>query len=1017
MNIHRPGGFGNHSTAALKVGGIQSRYDEHAAWLRSSGCCTFLKRSVEYLKKPGCYVDAQVVAHYLMGKVGAHRLPVELKACAGAWLSREMKSEFHDLLRTERYFREEPLGKTNAKLQFVLDKALESNLIHGSLLRPEDFVEMQAENWWSCEGVDPDYRASVTCIFVQRYLRGKQDFGDEFKAALHQCLADQNYENVGGWLRALLAENAELAKEPRFQALLEGYLGALQSSRTRHNLFEDESVDGLIRDLFPQSSGHGSTEMLPVQQALLDRMSALVPHMSQRMLSEIALGKCGEPLKRALFRSIPCWTNGVGSALTSLRLAWGRFDAIDQCNLLKGIASLVAQGKVQRVDHLLFLAEGFDRGLVRAEHVEQGPGFFGRLFEAAGLPMLNFMLNNLGYFQAGYDVLELAEVFRDTLMEPPNAKQLDEMVEHDLRAAIEVAQLQPLDHATFRSMAGVLKGREYMTFVTRTLEKHVAKVFDDFRVPRDVDLEMRIVETLANYMSPQLDSRGVVSAVRSLLGTLEDQGVDTPLLADALGQKTGYDALKGISWTSANDQDTKAKVFTVFHSFINWEQRKAQKLDDALQEIQHKFKDADDLMHGAVTSGEFANYVFSTLPYRSLNQVRSLMSCQGLAESLNSVLQALCESFEPYLDPDDPCGVLFAGHAPSMGGVQGAAQFIRVSDISLLMSSAVSVGNVHHFHMRSDGNDRPLSRDDLSSTALPLRLWEALERALPPKVLAGQGLEQLLTTLVELAGKHLSSNETGLIKGAIQKALNPMHDFVSNPVTKFATRDKLMDKDFERVLMDLNFKLKLLPDKGLYAAIIASKDVPQVGLLDKIVNEFHAACPDAELASIYYMFGTLLARLSSSDGLGWEINSEGYAQLGVENNQSIVCLRLWAAYCLSQCRDLSTVREAGDTLEELDHLIGRLVRGSTCANILSAQLHGKAVSPRLQKFSLETERLLGIQPAGAKKPRRLEMPFMDPEGPPTSFMVVNQTNNLQAPADSLVLIQYVRGQSRLHATP
>lgn len=975
-------------------------------------CCTFLMRASEYCEDPRQGLHAESIAHYLMGIVDEKGLPEKLQKYAGDWLTPAMKKELKYLLYTHRFVFVESHVKTQAKLRFILDKSLTRCKALPGLLVADDFVQMQRSNWWCCAA--DDYREDVTRVFVSRYVRNPSEFDESFRQALHECLADQKFGHVGHWLRMLFQEEPERAKDPCFAELLGLWVGSM-GQRTQASL-EDGDLNEWIQLLFPvqhesDAENHAAIDFQPLRDALLQGL----PHMRSCVLSDSLSGDRGSELKQAVMASVPHWSLGVDVSLAALRKIWHRIDRADRLELLQSMAGLVAKGQVKDQENLQFLVMAFDSGFIRAEHVPFGLHFFMELFDSAEFSFLNFLVHNAAYFVHEGDRDKLIHLLSQScVLRPPTASELRREVSKDFLTALSGKNVE-IDKSVLDLFVKTLEHKTYEVPIKAMIARHVEDVFAGHSIPADTSLQSEIVNALYQHNSSGVVSkRGAQADAKTLL--LDKTSLSPEACVDAasaLSQKNGGIAME--EWFASAfhvSPPSKAEaVFEVFRSFIGWETRAKGHLGVAMEATCNALVQADDAMHALGEPTVFASYVLMTLPYRSVQQLEAVLSREGLSKELKGVLRDACVTLQGNQEPGDPTGLMFAGYAEP-NGVRRTAQFLKFADLSLLDPRSINAFNLDQICLRSDQNDRPVSKDDLPQLMLPTRFWNALSHHLAPPSLIGDHIQQLLVSLVKSTGQTLAGDQAELLKGAVQKAVSPEQNFSSSVNTKIALRTAMGDELLDKVLASLSEQTQNVDRANLHKVFLArAGEIPSVGWVDEKVKAFCEAS-QAEIDSAYYVFGYLLARLSSSTGLGWEVDVDStYVQIqGVSDNQAVVGLRLLSAYCLCQCRDTLQVQFMGSA-EVLDRVIDLLIRSGLCSNTLADTLVLKSVEPVLNAMSQSATALLSIKSPELKLTRAPEWSAIESGSVSASLMVIENGPS------ALSLIEFVRAQSRLPAIP
>lgn len=926
--------------------GIHARYKESASWIKSSECRLFLVEATDYLRHNPFH--SELVAHYLMGKIHANRLPPALQNFAGDWHTREIRAELYTVLSTHRFFLVETLGKTSRKLEFLRDKSLdvwmnrsEAEMLAGD---PRDLLAILYTDHLNSEQA-MHKRVDLTQRLLTCYARDETRAFPGFDAALLSFLRKKPV-GVFDALRGLVEQNPAT----------EG----LSPSR----------IERLFQAVLDQPErGHAGLEPSTVLAACID----------------ILFLKTGGPRHP--------WSENYRPLV------------------LKAAMELVSRTKITETACLRFLAQAFNRGDILAEHVAQDMNFYVQLFNGAQCPALEFFLRNKACvlrMNAGDPVQMARHLQQLGLVLPPSPDELHDKVLETLGHALASSEISANDR-TQRAMANALRHGTYVAEVKSIIDAEVEEVCRNLGVALTPE-ELSSISELLFEQGDEAVARVRLKQSLSEVGDLSSDAVN--LLASCLANKGRHMATK--KWLShefrCSDPDGVDRIYAVFRQFQNWRAKWEAQLDSAVQGIAGRLADLDDAMYEGCSAPVFAHCVLATLPYRSLDQLNAILERPGLHEDFKRVLQKACDSLSGYQDAADASRVMFVGYTQT-GGEPGEPRFMRVADLSLLHPRAVDGNSVGQFFLRSGANDRPIGLDDLPEMALPTYLWNALSGELRHRPAIETDLQQFMLSLVASRGRELSVEQRDLLNGAIGQVCSPWLEFSSNVSTKVGLRALLDDEALEDTLAALNAHMRNSSNADLSREITSRHiDIPNVELIDQQVKAFCQAS-HAEEPLVYYMFGFLLARLSSSAGLGWEVGARAASTLGVSENQSLVGLRLLSAYCLSRCR--ASWPSVG-VQADIDNAIHGLIRTSGCSAVLSLQLHGHNVPAGLEGLSEQTAALLPIHGRAPTGARPAELPVMGGDVLSRGFRPVDWDDG---EPDTTALIRHVAHQARQPAIP
>jgi len=982
--------------------GVQSRYNASADWVKSRECRLFLHEAIHYVRfrGRGHTGDYEEVAHYLMGKIHESRLPVALQEFAGPWLTPVMKAELHDLLRTHRYFGDENRVKTAEKLKFLLDRSLaefhpqsRDQLFDGD---PADVLLLLRSTYLRR---NESLHIDLSKEFLFRYLREEKSplHDPSFKIVLHQCLRKEGVPFSHVDLLQMVQEDPAMKglSMARLGELLQIWLAAPPMCQSA--IEECGQLAQWISALFPKAGAPSHPEIESCQRRLLEALRTIPRPLNSACLGEIMRGDRGPDIRQVVLESMARWETGVDGALRQLRAMWADFDSDEQLQVLKAATRCADLGKVRDVETLRFLVEAFQEGRIRAEHVESGMRFYVQLFNAAQCSALGFIAHNQLWLrdQLQKDAPGVALALHQIgLALPPSPDALHEKVAQDFREALNAANCHPPEEEVSTMLEG-LKHASFDVAVRSILDAEMDRVLSDQLVRLDASQRDEIREMLF----AQSDGRMLPIVLKRALDRVEHLFADqVSSLVCALAKNDRYMALK--KWLQGEcprmEPEQLDRLFAVFRGFLNWRVRMDAHLEQAVGEIARQLEDLDGAMHGFCSPRAFAHYVLATLPYRSPDQLKSVMARPGIHEDFRRVLQKACDSLKDVQDPADATALMFVGHAHGDGA---EPRFLRGANLALFHPQAINFSNVNQFFVRSGSADRPIDLEDLRSMALPPYLYGALSghAKLSP---VQQGLFELLTSFMGDNPQALSADQIDLLKGAIRYAVSETTKFSSHFETKVEMRTTLHDVALEDVLTALNRKGRGIPPADLFRLLVESqKDIPHAARVDQGVQAFCQAS-GTTVANAYYLFAVLLARLSSADGLGWEVSKERAQERNVSENQSLVGLRLLSAYCLAQCRaSLPTKGAPSEALRAMDTLIHRLMRTEECASELSKLLHGRGAADGLEGFSARTAELLEVVVGvAAKAARPPDLPFMGEDAVQRGFMTSARRPRLGASA-------------------
>lgn len=966
------------------VQGTQSRYDASAAWVKSRECRLFLYEAMRHLctRGSGRVNQYELVAHYLMGKIPESQLPVELQAFAGRWLTPVLKMELSDLLRTHRYFLGESRGKTLEKLNFLLTRSL-AEFAQQSMDRlfqgdPADVLLLLRSNYRQSNEnshTAADLRKELLVRYVSEEASSLHD--PTFKIALHRYLREEKPHSFAVELLQVVQDHPTLQglSMSRVEELQQVWLEGQAASPTA--AAECGQLSQWVDALFPRAGASSHPQLQNCQRQLLEALRVFPLPLNSECLREILRGDRGPDIRQVVLESAAQWETDVDGPLRQLRTLWADLDRDEQLQVLKTAAHWADRGKVTDAQSLRFLADAFNQGRIRAEHAKAGMGFYVRLFNATQCSALGFISHNQLWLR---DMQEknAAGVARALhcigVAMPPSPDALHEKVCQDLHEAL-VAENCHLMESEVSTLLRGLKHQSFGVAVRSILDAEMDRVLSEQQVQLDASQR----DVIREILLAQSDARMLPIVLKRELDRVERLSAEqVGSLVPALAKNDRYMAMK--KWLQGECQRMEPeqldRLFAVFRRFLNWRVHVDAHLDKAVKGIASQLEGLDGAMHDFSSTRAFAHYVLATLPYRSPDQLKSVMARQGIPEDFRRVLQKACDSLKDVQDPADASALMFVGYAHG-DGAQGEPRFLRVADLALLHPKAINADNLNQFFVRTGASDRPIDFEDLRKMALPPYLCDALSRHAQVSPVQ-QGLFKLLASFVGKNPEALPADQVDLLKGAIRYAVSETQAFSSHFETKVEMRAALRDDALEAVLAALNLKGRTTPTAELFRLLVESrKDVPNAARLDQGVQVFCQASGATE-TSAYYLFGFLLARLSSSAGLGWEVGEVLAQERNVSENQSLVGLRLLSAYCLAQCRaSLPTGRAPSLAQREIDTLIHELIRTSGCALELSDRLHGYGVTPGLKAFSERTAALLdevvGVAPQVVKPP---ELPLM-----------------------------------------
>lgn len=948
---------GNRPDIDAALSGISCRFDSSrgrpSQWLKSHECRRFLLEAIRHLQAGPSHGDSERIAHYLMGKISRERLPYALTEWAGDWLTASMQMELYGLLRTNRYFSMESSEKTREKLYFLLDKSA-ITLISQS---PSDLERCDSNDLMVLvripypNGGKGDCKDMAQRELLRRYVHEAPVDGDGWRDMLRQCVKGEAPERVEEMLWELLQNSPGMEAGPRSRMaeLVQIWLEGLQEMGVKAG--DHPNLGRWMGTIFPEV---GESSMVRCQPSMLAILQALSFPLESECLRKIISGNLGSKVRQAVLASVVHWTGSLDAPLRDIRSHWEALTGDEQWGVLKAATEFAHSRRLWSADNLKFLAQAFNDGRIRAEHVRQGMGFYIQLFNAAKCPALEFVRHNYLYLarMESSDPTEAARFMYEVgLALPPSPNELHEMACNKLEGESKKIHLE-MSPQSILDISKILEKRLY----ENPMREFIMKRVEDALLQNSLNVSEVIRKEIADVLFNNANEATVASLLKQSLvkdENLKSGTVDN--LVAVLKKSNRREALQQFWQNSIQSKDSRALdcMLKLFDQVQNWSIVKNDCLEEAVVRIAGALKQLDDSVQGNFSPHAFSNYVLATMPYRSLVELKAIAQRPGIHKDLKGVLLAACDGLTDFQDEGSASQLMFVGYAQE-ADKPPVPRFLRVTHLGLLHPNAISTLNMDQFFIRSGGGDRGMLREDLPEMALPQHLWSALREHLPSS-LVGQGVHQLMIDLLRASNATLSISQTDLLKGAIQTAVFSGQEFSSSFDDKVSMRTVLHDVGAEDVLLKLLAETKEVAQDNLFRAILSRWDtIPNVAHVDKHVKAFG----DAHGKTLaYYMFGILLARLSSSVGLGWDVNANMAASRGVLHNQSIVGLRLLAAYCLSKSREAWLDDDLSGAA--LDEVIYKLTKTSDCSQVLAGKLYGDTtVHPLLKSMSREIEKLL-----------------------------------------------------------
>lgn len=893
---------------------------------------------------------SEKILHFLMGLIDGPQLPEPLRPYAGSWRDKNMARQLSDLIRTNRHFHSEPDRKSREKISYLcklvlweLDGAQADAIF--STQDPRDLAVLLSPSSLSGSKVRP---------FLEHYLREEKSacYDDErVAAALYQSLASEKFQFVGEVLSDHFQQCPEaFHPDSRAGKLMRIWLTAARSTGSENHCAHD--LRPWLPRFFPVDPD-APCHLQAFRELFLEVAGSWPTHFAKGMEKAILTEPRYQEVKDVALCSMPHWQYDVDGALSAWLVHWPSVAGADKVQILSSMASLVANGKVTDVDHLKVVANAFRSGrLTFEDEAGHSTGFFVKLFEAVDCPYQDFLLKHIAYFADADkgDPQCLAElIYQARPVVPPLHAELGEAVyrpfHQEMQAMRRDAGQQELPGADIARMANALENRLHEGAVKDRFAQDMDSVLQQHGIALPEVHRQAVVRAACGVFDQRV--RSVRQALSMALP--EQSPEECRKLAERLTAKSHSDMIKEwfLDEFALNVVELEL-AFPVFWRYLDWNTRVEHLLQEEIEGIGADLGEQDASVHKACTPREFAHHVLATLPYRSLSNLAAILKMDGVDEKLRNLLTGIQADFQAYLEDSQATGLLFIGYSGAQG--KKRPSFLKVTDLSLLNPLNISPSSMPSFEICSDpGHSRSVAREDLQHMALPNYLWKAMLAQFTHSKRVVQKLTDLMMSFVQTSGQTLDEHGRGVLKGALASATSSNAGFAASLESKKALKSAWADDEFQRAMSGLIEHIGA-DRHDLAARIVARKaHIPFADAVDRMAREL-ADEAGAEPHVVYYLLGVLLARLSSSGGLGWHAGTE---------NEAVPGPRLLSAYCLAKCQEFMPADRAhARTRQTVGQVTEELLLHGTCSNMLAGRLFGAYIGEEVHELAGKAEELL-----------------------------------------------------------